>query len=64
MICPQCGKEMRVGRMTAGGYWIRWVSEEPASFPAERVTISPFSLSAKGVPAYLCDDCRKAIVEY
>lgn len=28
MKCPYCGKEMTLGRVTAGGYRIDWLPEE------------------------------------
>ena len=57
MKCPNCGKEMEKGRLTAGGYWIRWVPEEGVDL-FNAVTVSRMSLSAKGVSAWICRECR------
>ena len=68
MNCPICGKEMEPGRMTAGGYNIRWVPEGKSTlfsiFGDHTVTISGTSFSSKGVPAYLCPTCRKVIANF
>ncbi len=64
MKCPKCGKEMEEGRLTAGGYWIRWLPAESVPFLTDHVTISPLSLSGKGVDADLCKDCRMVIAKY
>ena len=63
MNCPSCGKEMKKGRLTAGGYWIRWVPEEGIDL-VDAVTVSRMSLSGKGKPAWICQTCRKVIVDY
>ena len=63
MTCPQCGKEMQKGRLTAGGYWIRWVPDSGVDI-FNAVTISRLSLSGKGVSAYNCQTCRKVIADY
>lgn len=63
MNCPNCGKEMEKGRLTAGGYWIRWIPEGGVDL-VDKVTISRFSLSSKGIPAYVCQTCRKLIADY
>ena len=63
MNCPGCGKEMANGRLTAGGYWIRWVPEDGMDL-FNAVTVSRFSLSNKGVSAHICQTCRKVIADY
>ena len=63
MNCPVCHKEMKKGRLTAGGYWIRWVPEGGVDL-FHAVTIRRFSLCAKGTPAYICQTCRKLIADY
>lgn len=68
MNCPICGKEMKLGHMTAGGYNIRWVPEGKSTlfsmFGDQTVIISETSFSSKGVPAYLCSTCRKVIADF
>lgn len=69
MNCPSCGKEMEPGRMTAGGYNIRWVPKGKSTtlfsmFDDQTVTISGTSFSSKGVPAYLCLTCRNVIAKF
>lgn len=63
MECPGCHKEMEYGRLTAGGYWIRWVPGKGIDL-VNAVTVSRFSLSNKGVPAYICQTCRKLVADY
>ena len=63
MNCPKCGKAMERGRMTAGGFSIRWLPEGGVHL-LDKVMISRFSLSPKGVPAYICQACRKVIADY
>ena len=63
MNCPVCGKWMEKGRLTAGGYWIRWVPEDGVDV-FNAVTISRFSLIKKGVSAHICQTCRKVIADY
>ncbi len=63
MNCPICGKEMEMGRLTAGGYWIRWVPEGGIDL-MDSVTVSRLSLIKTGVPAYICQACRKVIADY
>ena len=63
MICPSCGKEMETGRLTAGGYWVRWIPEGGKDL-IHAETTSPFFLRAKGVPACICRTCRKVIADY
>ena len=63
MDCPDCQKEMEKGRLTAGGYWIRWIPEGGIDL-MDAVTIRRFSLFAKGGAAYICQNCRKLIVDY
>ena len=62
MTCPFCGKEMEPGRLTAGGYWIRWIPEGGIDL-MDPVTVSPMSLRNKGTPAQLCQTCRKVIAD-
>lgn len=62
MICPFCGREMEPGRLTAGGYWVRWIPEGGADL-MDAVTVSRFSLRNKGTPAFLCQTCRKLIAD-
>lgn len=68
MDCPFCGKPMIPGRMTAGGYQIRWVPEGVSTalsaFDSRRIVISPLSMSTKGKPAEICPDCRKVITDF
>ncbi len=68
MTCPICGKEMEPGRMTAGGYNISWVPENESTFfhifNDRAVTISGTSFSSKGVPAYICQVCRKVVADF
>ncbi len=68
MNCPKCGKEMEEGRMTAGQNGIFWIPENKSMtrsfFDSKTVTISERSFSAKGVPAYICQACRKVIADY
>lgn len=68
MNCPNCGKEMEPGRMTAGGRPIYWVPEGEstllAGFGDGAVTISGFSFSTKGTPAYICQTCCKVIADF
>ena len=54
---------MEKGRLTAGGYWIRWVPEEGVDL-FNAVTVSRMSLSAKGVSAWICRECRRVTAEY
>lgn len=63
MNCPQCGKELEKGRLTAGGYWIRWIPEGGIDL-VDAVTVSRQSLRAKGTPAWICRTCRKVIADY
>ena len=63
MNCPVCGREMAKGRLTAGGYWIRWVPEDGMDL-LDAVTISRLSLVKKGAPARICQTCRKVIADY
>ena len=63
MNCPICGKEMEKGRMTAGGYWIRWIPEGCIDM-IDAVTISRQSLFSKGIPAYNCQTCHKIVADY
>ena len=63
MNCPICGKEMEKGRLTAGGYWIRWVPEDGIDL-MDSITVSRLSLIKKGVPACICQVCRKVIADY
>lgn len=62
MTCPFCGGEMERGRLTAGGYWIRWIPEHGMDL-VDAVTVSRFSLRNKGTPAQLCPACRKIIAD-
>lgn len=62
-ICPQCGREMERGRLTAGGFQVRWVPESGHAL-FHRVVVSRFSLSPRGVPAYICRACRKVTADY
>lgn len=62
MICPFCGREMEQGRLTAGGYWIRWIPEDGMDL-VDAVTVSRFSLRNRGTSAYLCQTCRKVIAD-
>lgn len=54
---------MKKGRLTAGGCWIRWVPEEGIDL-VDAVTVSRWSLSGKGKPAWICQACRKVIADY
>ena len=63
ITCPQCGKEMQKGRLTAGGYWIRWVPEGGMDI-FNCVTVSRLTLVKKGPAASICQACRKVIVDY
>lgn len=62
-ICPQCGREMEPGRLTAGGYWIRWVPQKGIDL-VDAVTVSRLSLRGRGTPAYVCQNCRKLVADY
>lgn len=63
MTCPFCGKEMELGRLTAGGYWIRWVPEDGMDL-VDAVTVARMTLLGRsGVPAYFCQTCRKVIAD-
>lgn len=62
MTCPFCGREMESGRLTAGGYWVRWIPAGGIDL-VDAVTVSRFSLRNKGVPAHFCQTCRKLIAD-
>lgn len=63
MKCPNCQREMERGRLTAGGYWIRWIPEKGIDL-VNAVTVSRFSLFNKGVPAHICQTCRTLVADY
>lgn len=63
MNCPKCGGLMEEGRLTAGGFQIRWVPEGGHDL-LDKVKISRFSLSSKGVPAWICRTCRRVMADY
>ena len=52
MNCPACGNEMKKGRLTAGGYSMRWLPEDSLNELLDKVVVSKASFSTKGVPAY------------
>ena len=54
---------MERGRLTAGGFQVRWVPEGGHAL-FHRVVVSRFSLSPRGVPAYICRTCRKVTADY
>lgn len=54
---------MEEGRLTAGGFQIRWVPEGGHDL-LDKVKISRFSLSPKGVPAWICRTCRRVMADY
>ncbi len=64
MNCPACGNEMEKGRLTAGGYSMRWLPEDSLNELLDKVVVSKASFSTKGVPAYICQTCRRVIAEY
>lgn len=67
MNCPQCGKPMREGYVSAGGYRILWTPKErrfSACPQAEDVVLQKMSFTGKTIPACLCETCRKVILSY
>ena len=73
MNCPSCGNEMEKGWMTAGGPQIRWFPEgednimdylSTFSSNERKIVSSKLSVNPRGIPAYLCQACRKLIADY
>lgn len=63
MTCPFCGREMEPGRLTAGGYWIRWIPEDGADI-IDAVTVARMAfLGRSSASAHLCQTCRKLIAD-
>lgn len=69
MKCPYCGREMDLGRVSAGGHRADWIPEGKglplfAWSQSPGVELLKYSLSSKGTPAFRCESCRKVIIEY
>lgn len=67
MNCPQCGKPMREGFVSAGGYRILWTPKDRrfSAWSGEGdVVLQKLSLAGKTIPAHLCETCRKVILSY
>ena len=67
MNCPQCGKPMREGYVSAGGYRILWTPKECRfnAWPRKGdVVLQTLSFTGKTTPACLCETCRKVILSY
>jgi len=68
MNCPNCGKEMSFGYLSAGGNRILWTPRERklSGLPSDQdVLIQPLPLSGKNsVRAYHCPRCCKIVADY
>lgn len=67
MNCPQCGREMQSGYVSAAGYRVIWTPKEHklTSLPGQDgVALTKFSLAGKGTPAYLCRVCQTVVIKY
>lgn len=68
MNCPQCGKSMQRGYLSAGGARLLW-TPSPRKFstlPGENdVLLQGISFTGKNkVEAYLCTECRTVVAQY
>lgn len=70
MKCPYCQKEMRLGRITASNV-LAWTPDGESASGFTRWARSEnsvllgkwYGLVDASVVAYLCDDCRKVIID-
>ncbi len=66
MLCPFCGEEMEKG-LLQGGNILVWVKKKHyiSLLPKEgEVLLDRTYLTNSSVPAFICKQCRKVIVEY
>ena len=67
MNCPQCGKPMQSGYLSAGGYRVIWTTKERKLtnlLGDNDVTLTRMSLTGKSTPADHCPGCQLVIVKY
>ena len=69
MKCPQCGKEMEAGLLYTGGHQILWTRAKGrwSGIPWKKgdVVLQPMNfLGRNGLSAWICEDCRKVVLDY
>lgn len=62
MICPYCGKEMEQGRIY-DRLQVKWQDNSKSLFP-KTVLLSKMGLLGGNATAYLCENCKKVIIDY
>ena len=62
MICPYCGKEMEQGSVF-NRTRVDWQDNSKSLFP-KTVKLSKMGLLGGKAAAYLCENCKKEIIDY
>jgi len=62
MKCPYCGKDMEKGNIF-NRLQVKWQDESSILFP-KTVNLSEMGLLGGKAVSWLCEDCKKVIVDY
>ncbi len=72
MKCPACGKKMEAGYLYTGGNRVLWTKlrRRWSTIPEEGdVVLQPMTLDStlggrNDLSAWICEDCRKVVLDY
>ncbi|MBR5805773.1 MAG: hypothetical protein IKY30_03245 [Oscillospiraceae bacterium] len=62
MKCPYCGKDMEKG-IIYNKLQVKWQDESSILFP-KTVNLSEMGLLGGKAVSWLCEDCKKVIIDY